>query len=169
MHGCPAEKRLVLLPAEAIASRLELVHGDLCGPITLATPGGKKFFLLMVDDYSRYMWMELLPSKGYAPGGHQPCPQAAEALPAQAELLRDDRGVHLRRLHRALCHHRSLSPTHCTILAVAERSGGLANRSSWAPLEACSRRRASLDIFGDRPWRRRCISSTTRRRRAWRG
>ncbi|KAF0919971.1 hypothetical protein E2562_032429 [Oryza meyeriana var. granulata] len=32
---------------------LELVHRDLCGPITPATPSGKKFFLLMVDDYSR--------------------------------------------------------------------------------------------------------------------
>jgi hypothetical protein len=33
----------------------ELVHGDLCGPITSATPSGKKFFLLLVDDMSRYM------------------------------------------------------------------------------------------------------------------
>ncbi|BBN09931.1 hypothetical protein Mp_4g23830 [Marchantia polymorpha subsp. ruderalis] len=42
---------------------LELVHADLCGPISPATPGGKKFFLLMVDDHSRFMWVVLLASK----------------------------------------------------------------------------------------------------------
>ena len=34
---------------------LELVHGDLCGPITAATNGGWWYFLLLVDDCSRYM------------------------------------------------------------------------------------------------------------------
>ena len=28
---------------------LELVHGDLYGPITPATPGGRKYFILLVD------------------------------------------------------------------------------------------------------------------------
>jgi transposase InsO family protein len=42
---------------------LELVHGDLCGPITPATPGGKKYFLLLVNDMSRHMWIRLLSTK----------------------------------------------------------------------------------------------------------
>lgn len=45
---------------------IELVHGDLCGHITPPTPGGKSFFLLIVDDYSRYMLLELLASKAEA-------------------------------------------------------------------------------------------------------
>ena len=45
---------------------LELLHGDLCGPITPATHGGKKYFFLVVDDYSRYMWVVLLRSKDEA-------------------------------------------------------------------------------------------------------
>ena len=45
---------------------LDLVHGDLCGPITLPTPGGKLYFLLIVDDHSRYMWLELLATKDEA-------------------------------------------------------------------------------------------------------
>jgi transposase InsO family protein len=45
---------------------LELVHADLCGPITPETPGGKKLFLLVVDDKSRYMWLVLLSSKDQA-------------------------------------------------------------------------------------------------------
>jgi hypothetical protein len=46
--------------------RLELVHGDLCGPVTLATLGGRRYFLLLVNDLSRYMWVMILGSKGEA-------------------------------------------------------------------------------------------------------
>jgi hypothetical protein len=42
---------------------LDLVHGDLCGPITPSTPSGNNYFLLLVDDMSRYMWVQLLSGK----------------------------------------------------------------------------------------------------------
>ena len=42
---------------------LELVHGDLCGPISPATSGGNRYLFLLVDDYSRVMWGYLLKSK----------------------------------------------------------------------------------------------------------
>jgi hypothetical protein len=42
---------------------LQLVHGDLCGPITPVTLSGKCYFLLLVDDYNRYMWVSLLATK----------------------------------------------------------------------------------------------------------
>ena len=45
---------------------LELVHGDLYGPITPHTNGGRWYFLLLVDDCSRYMWLQLLTSKDEA-------------------------------------------------------------------------------------------------------
>jgi hypothetical protein len=45
---------------------LELVHTDLCGPITPATIGRNNYFLLIVDDYSRYMWLEVLKAKSDA-------------------------------------------------------------------------------------------------------
>ena len=45
---------------------LELVHGDLCGPIALETPNGRKYFMLPVDDQSRYMWVAMLSSKDRA-------------------------------------------------------------------------------------------------------
>jgi hypothetical protein len=40
------------------------MHGDLCGPVTLATPRGRCYFLLLVNDLSRYMWVVVLGSKG---------------------------------------------------------------------------------------------------------
>jgi hypothetical protein len=42
------------------------MHGDLCGPVTPATPGGRCYFLLLIDDLSRYMWVVVLGSKGEA-------------------------------------------------------------------------------------------------------
>lgn len=45
---------------------LELVHGDLCGPISPETPSGNKYFFLLVDDFSRAMWVFLLKSKDEA-------------------------------------------------------------------------------------------------------
>jgi hypothetical protein len=45
---------------------LELFHTDLCGQITPPTPGGKSYFLLVVDDHSRFMWVEMLRSKDEA-------------------------------------------------------------------------------------------------------
>ncbi|GJU50602.1 zinc finger, CCHC-type containing protein [Tanacetum coccineum] len=46
--------------------RLELIHGDLCGPISPPTPSGNRYFMLLVDDYSRVMWVYLLKSKDEA-------------------------------------------------------------------------------------------------------
>lgn len=42
---------------------LQLLHGDICGPISPSMPSGNRYFLLLIDDYSRYMWIVLLPSK----------------------------------------------------------------------------------------------------------
>ncbi|GJY66443.1 zinc finger, CCHC-type containing protein [Tanacetum coccineum] len=41
-------------------SPLDLVYGDLCGPISPTTPSGMKCIFLLVDDYSRYMWVYFL-------------------------------------------------------------------------------------------------------------
>jgi hypothetical protein len=40
------------------------VHGDLCGSVTPATPRGRRYFLLLVDDISHYMWVVVLGTNG---------------------------------------------------------------------------------------------------------
>ena len=42
---------------------LELVHIDLYGPMSKASLGGSKYFMLIVDDFSRFMWVYFLSSK----------------------------------------------------------------------------------------------------------
>jgi len=43
--------------------QLELVHGELCNPVTPTTPGRRHYFLLLVDDASCFIWAILLQSK----------------------------------------------------------------------------------------------------------
>jgi hypothetical protein len=45
---------------------LELIHMDLVGPIRTTSIGGKKYFLTMVDDYSRYTWVSFITHKNEA-------------------------------------------------------------------------------------------------------
>ena len=45
---------------------LELFHTEFCGKIIPPTPGGNSYFLLVVDDHSRFMWVEMLKSKDEA-------------------------------------------------------------------------------------------------------
>jgi hypothetical protein len=55
------------------------VHGDLCGSVTPATPGGRCYFLLLVNDLSRYMWVVVLGSKGEAADAIRRAQATAEA------------------------------------------------------------------------------------------
>lgn len=46
--------------------KLSLVYVDLCGPVTPTTVGGNKYFMLLVDDHSRWMQVSLLKTKDQA-------------------------------------------------------------------------------------------------------
>lgn len=43
---------------------LELLHADLCGPITPATLGQNRYIFVIIDDNTRFMWSILLKEKG---------------------------------------------------------------------------------------------------------
>ncbi|GJY95526.1 putative ribonuclease H-like domain-containing protein [Tanacetum coccineum] len=40
--------------------KLYLLHMDLCGPISIASVNGKKYILVIVDDYLRFTWVKFL-------------------------------------------------------------------------------------------------------------
>nr|GEY71929.1 putative ribonuclease H-like domain-containing protein [Tanacetum cinerariifolium] len=54
-------------PVPNSRQRLHLLHMDLCGPMRIASINGKQYVLVIVDDYSRYMWVHFLRSKDEAP------------------------------------------------------------------------------------------------------
>jgi hypothetical protein len=72
---------------------LELVHGDLRGPVTPATPGGRCYFVLLVDDLSHYMWVMVLGSKGEAADAIRRVQATAEVeCGCKLRVLRTDNG-----------------------------------------------------------------------------
>ncbi|GJZ10897.1 retrovirus-related pol polyprotein from transposon TNT 1-94 [Tanacetum coccineum] len=46
---------------------LNTLYMDLCGPMRVQTINGKKYILVIVDDYSRFTWVKFLRSKDEAP------------------------------------------------------------------------------------------------------
>nr|GEZ96322.1 retrovirus-related Pol polyprotein from transposon TNT 1-94 [Tanacetum cinerariifolium] len=73
-HLCPSceqgkSKRASHTPKPVSNSRqrLHLLHMDLCGPMRIASINGKRYVLVIVDDYSRYTWVHFLRSKDEAP------------------------------------------------------------------------------------------------------
>nr|GEZ15391.1 hypothetical protein [Tanacetum cinerariifolium] len=48
-------------------TRLQLQHMDLCGPMRVASINGKRYVLVIVDDYSIYTWTHFLRSKDETP------------------------------------------------------------------------------------------------------
>ncbi|EEC81933.1 hypothetical protein OsI_25798 [Oryza sativa Indica Group] len=96
-EACLAGKqRRAPFPQQALhraTEPLALLHGDLCGPVMPATPSGNRYFPLLVDDYSRYMWLVLLATKDVAPDAMKRVQAAAERKSgSKLRALRTDRG-----------------------------------------------------------------------------
>ncbi|RVW25398.1 Retrovirus-related Pol polyprotein from transposon RE1 [Vitis vinifera] len=51
------------LSTSRASSPLELIHADLWGPAPVPSSTGARYFLLLMDDYSRFVWFYLLPTK----------------------------------------------------------------------------------------------------------
>nr|GEW08027.1 retrovirus-related Pol polyprotein from transposon TNT 1-94 [Tanacetum cinerariifolium] len=54
-------------PVPNSRQRLHLLHMDFCGPMRIASINGKRYVLVIVDNYSRYTWVHFLRSKDEAP------------------------------------------------------------------------------------------------------
>ncbi|GJS66193.1 putative ribonuclease H-like domain-containing protein [Tanacetum coccineum] len=50
-----------------ITEVLHTLHMDLCGPLRVQSINGKKYILVIVDDYSRFTWVKFLRSKDETP------------------------------------------------------------------------------------------------------
>ncbi|GJW39595.1 retrovirus-related pol polyprotein from transposon TNT 1-94 [Tanacetum coccineum] len=73
-HLCSAceqgKSKKASLPPKLVPStesKLELLYIDLCGPMKVVSINGKKYILVIVDDYSLYTWVYFLHTKDEAP------------------------------------------------------------------------------------------------------
>jgi hypothetical protein len=90
------KQRLASFPQAAkyrATKPFDLLHGDLCGPISPVTPGGKHYIMLIVDDMSRYMWVVLLTNKSDAEDAFRKLRAGIENEAGQKiKAFRTDRG-----------------------------------------------------------------------------
>nr|GFC64668.1 hypothetical protein [Tanacetum cinerariifolium] len=74
--------------------RLQLLHMDLCGPMRVASINGKRYVLVIVDDYSRYTWTHFLRSKDETPEVLIDFLRLVQrGLQAQVRVVRTDKGT----------------------------------------------------------------------------
>ncbi|GJU52589.1 retrovirus-related pol polyprotein from transposon TNT 1-94 [Tanacetum coccineum] len=52
---------------DSIQEKFYLMHMDLCGPMRIQSINGRKYILVIVDDYSRFTWVKFLRSKDKVP------------------------------------------------------------------------------------------------------
>nr|GEX46312.1 hypothetical protein [Tanacetum cinerariifolium] len=73
---------------------LQLLHMDLCGPMRVAIINGKKYVLVIDDDYSRYTWTYFLRSKDKTPEVLIAFLRLVQiGLHAQVKIVRTDKGT----------------------------------------------------------------------------
>ncbi|KAK2426313.1 hypothetical protein QL285_024996 [Trifolium repens] len=73
--------------------KLQLVHSDICGPITPSTSSGKRYLITFIDDYSRKIWVSLLSEKSQAFVSFKNFKSMVEKeTRASIQCLRTDRG-----------------------------------------------------------------------------
>nr|GEW31662.1 hypothetical protein [Tanacetum cinerariifolium] len=74
--------------------RLQLLHMDLCGPMRVVSINGKRYVLVIVNDYSRYNWTHFLRSKDETPEVLINFLRLVQrGLQAQVRIVRTDKGM----------------------------------------------------------------------------
>ena len=72
---------------------LQLIHTDICGPITPATMGGFRYYISFIDDHSRFGWVELLQKKSESLDAFKAFKAAVELKTGKRiKCVRSDRG-----------------------------------------------------------------------------
>nr|GEY02040.1 hypothetical protein [Tanacetum cinerariifolium] len=116
--------------------RLQLPHIDFCGPMWVESINGKKYVLVIVDDYSRYTWSYFLRSKAKT---HEVLIDflrlVQRGLHAQVRTVRTDKGTEF--LNKILhAYFSSEGINHQTSVARTPEQNGVVERQNRTFIEA---------------------------------
>jgi len=56
-------QKIIRTPVPTVSRPFELIHSDVCGPISIPSFSGQKYFVIYVDDFSRRVWVYFVRSK----------------------------------------------------------------------------------------------------------
>nr|GFB83229.1 retrovirus-related Pol polyprotein from transposon TNT 1-94 [Tanacetum cinerariifolium] len=116
--------------------RLQLLHMDLCGPMRVAIIDGKRYVLVIVDDYSRYTWTHFLRSKDETPKVLIDFLRLVQrGLQAQVGVVRTDKGTEF--LNQTLyAYFAAEGIQHQTFIARTPKQNGIVKRRNRTLVEA---------------------------------
>nr|GEX50077.1 ribonuclease H-like domain-containing protein [Tanacetum cinerariifolium] len=116
--------------------RLHLLHMNLCGPMRVASINGKRYVLVIVDDYSRYTWTHFLRSKDKTPKVLIDFLMLVQrGLHAQVRIVRTDKDMEF--LNKTLhAYFASEGINHQTSVARTPKQDGVVERQNRTLVEA---------------------------------
>ncbi|GJR78212.1 retrovirus-related pol polyprotein from transposon TNT 1-94 [Tanacetum coccineum] len=109
---------------------LHTLHMDLCGPLRVQSINGKKYILVIVDDYSRFTWVKFLRSKDETPAFViNLLKQLQVGLNKTVRFVRTDNGTEF--VNKALTdYYESVGITHeKTVLRTPQQNGIVERRN----------------------------------------
>ncbi|GJR27722.1 retrovirus-related pol polyprotein from transposon TNT 1-94 [Tanacetum coccineum] len=109
---------------------------DLCGPMRIESINGKKYILVIVDDYSRYTWTRFMRSKYEKPEVLKDfLKMIQQNLQAQVITVRNDRGTEF--LNKTLqTYFKEEGIDHQTTIAQTPKQNGVVERRNHTLVEA---------------------------------
>ncbi|GJU48325.1 retrovirus-related pol polyprotein from transposon TNT 1-94 [Tanacetum coccineum] len=109
---------------------------DLCGPIRVASINGKKYILVIVDDYSRFTWVKCLRSKNEAPNFIIKFIKMIQVrLKVPVRRIRTDNGTEF--VNQTLCeYYKKVDISHETSVAHSPQQNSVVERRNRPLIEA---------------------------------
>ncbi|GJW38803.1 retrovirus-related pol polyprotein from transposon TNT 1-94 [Tanacetum coccineum] len=120
----------------SITEVLHTLHMDLCGPLRVQSINGKKFILVIVDDYSRFTWVKFLRSKDETPAFViNLLKQLQVGLNKTVRFVRTDNGTEF--VNKDLTdYYESVGITHEKIIPRTPQQNGIVERRNHTLIEA---------------------------------
>ncbi|GJR49233.1 retrovirus-related pol polyprotein from transposon TNT 1-94 [Tanacetum coccineum] len=116
--------------------KLYLLHMDLCGPMRMASINGKRYILVIVDDYSRFTWVRFLKTKDEASAAIIKCIKNIQVhLKATVWNVQTDNGTEF--VNQTLSEwYENVGITHQTSVARTPQQNGVVERRNQTLVEA---------------------------------
>ncbi|GJZ20954.1 retrovirus-related pol polyprotein from transposon TNT 1-94 [Tanacetum coccineum] len=116
-------------------SKLELLHMDLCEPMRVENINGKKYILVIINDYSQYNWVYFLHTKDEAPDMIiNFINQLQRNLKVQILKIRTDNGTEIKN-EKLRLFYAKLSIVHNTSIARTPQQNGVIERRNCTLIE----------------------------------
>ena len=133
----------------SIESPLDLLHMDLFGPVSTPSISGKKYTLVIVDEYSRFTWVFFLKAKSEAAEEIINFIKKAEIkYKTPVRQLRSDNGTEFKNVTlNSFCDEKGISQ--CYSAARTPQQNGVAERRNRTLIEAA---RSMIAQAGIHPW-----------------